>query len=51
MFQKDQKAAFNPLGKDGLPIRKFSERHDHQLFMNPRHGPDTVGVTYVEALY
>ncbi|KAG8907819.1 hypothetical protein FRB99_001992 [Tulasnella sp. 403] len=38
MFKKDEKNAFSPLGKDGQPLRKFSERHDNQMFLSPQHG-------------
>ncbi|KAI0347009.1 alpha/beta-hydrolase [Trametopsis cervina] len=31
---KDQRKAFSPLGPDGRPIRKFSERHDRNHWLN-----------------
>ncbi|OSX60525.1 hypothetical protein POSPLADRAFT_1047949 [Postia placenta MAD-698-R-SB12] len=30
-YRKEQSAAFSPLGADGRPLRKFSERKDHWL--------------------
>ncbi|KAG8955931.1 hypothetical protein FRC04_006379 [Tulasnella sp. 424] len=37
-FKNGEKQAYSPLGKDGQPLRKFSERHDNQLFLSPQHG-------------
>ncbi|KAI0698873.1 Alpha/Beta hydrolase protein [Cytidiella melzeri] len=36
-FAKDARKAFSPLGIDGRPMRKFSERHDHGHWLNTGH--------------
>ncbi|KAI0775439.1 Alpha/Beta hydrolase protein [Irpex lacteus] len=36
-FAKDAHKAFSPLGPDGRPIRKFSERHDRNHWLNTGH--------------
>ncbi|CAL1702087.1 unnamed protein product [Somion occarium] len=41
-YAKGQRSAFSPLGADGRPIRKFSERKDHWLSEEDLDGQDEV---------